>query len=281
MSTSTWAAKTAFNLMRGAVFGFPTKRIVLVRHAHVEDYISKGDCKAEISKKGWRQTVAGGRALTRYFNAHGITKWPRVYISSYERPQQTFVGMRLGMSAPFRDNDPESLYEEVRLIEKNFGLTGEYATMDVDHPHKGAVQAVVDTSSAAYNKDPFLVSAPMGESNMDVLIRTKSFTGSLYTDLLEGEDTVVIVAHGAVIKAIEMNWFHLPMSVWGGDGPQLETPNNCDLTVIEGTPKSWSLTKIYDGLLKQDVQINPIAEIQRLNMGMFPKAPEWLNPENV
>ncbi len=251
------------------------KRIILVRHAHVEDYHTHGDAQASISDKGWRQTQGLGKALSRYFLRHDIKDWPRVYISSYLRPQQTLSGARLTMDQHFRDTEPK-IYEEVRLIEKYFGALRELNQKSQDP----AIQKLMDDfqrfSSNLYQKDPMIASALMGDSNIDILLRTKDFIRSLGTDLDEGLDTALIFAHGATIKGFLMNWFHLPMTAWNDADKGLATPHNCDVLVIEGTPKNWQVRTVYDGELEQDCDINPIAHIPHLSVADLPLPPDWL-----
>lgn len=251
-------------------------RILLVRHAESEGnideqmYIKKGDQNISITEKGCQQALANGRFLADYYAATGTTEWPEIFISSYQRPQETFRGMyEGGLKDHFSEEANPKLKEDFRLIEKFFGAASALHFLPKGVPRFFA-RILLALSSAVYKGDPFISKHLYGESSLEAAVRVRSFIdGTLARDIAEGKDDFLIVTHGAIAQAFIMNWFHLPMR----SKAQLGNPNNCDIIEITGEEKKWSVRRIYDGEAMQSDDTNLIAEINHLQMDTVPPLP--------
>lgn len=100
-------------------------RILLVRHGESEGnidqsvYAVKGDCDIQLTDTGWKQAKAVGQFLAKRYDADQTQEWPRLYVSPYQRTQETLSGLLLGMDGCLPER-PKVL-EDVRLIERHFG----------------------------------------------------------------------------------------------------------------------------------------------------------------
>ncbi|MAZ75991.1 MAG: hypothetical protein CMH31_01665 [Micavibrio sp.] len=251
-------------------------RILLGRHAEsdgnvdAQNYVKIGDARTGITEQGCRQAIAMGEFLADYYKNTQTVQWPSIFVSSYLRPQQTFRGVYEGI----RDNfigEPK-LKEDVRLIEKFFGAASHLAFADdkVDPDVKRALEVL---SKRTYLNDAFSASHLFGESTLNTFVRAKQFIeGTLARDIEEGQDDFLIMTHGAVIQAFIMAWAHLPMASKG----KLGNPNNCDVIVIEGEPKNWTIRKVYDGEAMKPVDIDLVASIDHLSVQTLPPLPHQI-----
>ena len=84
----------------------------------------------------------------------------------------------------------------------------------------------------------------MGESRMDVAIRTRLFKETMMRDVERGQEDVVVISHGVTNRALQMDFLHLGVE-WFDKEPN---PGNCDITLIEDDrDKGYTATKIYEG----------------------------------
>lgn len=251
-------------------------RILLVRHAESEGnidekmYIKKGDQNISITEKGCQQALANGKFLANYYARTETTEWPEIFLSSYQRPQETFRGMyEGGLKNHFSEQDDPKLKEDFRLIEKFFGAASALHFPPENIPPELA-EALLTLSGHVYRGDPFSSKHLYGESSLETAVRVRNFIdGTLARDIAEGKNDFLIVTHGAIAQAFIMNWFHLPMRSKG----QLGNPNNCDIIEISGEPKNWSVRRIYDGETMQPDNTDLIAGINRLTIDRVPSLP--------
>ena len=253
-------------------------RILLVRHGESEGnvnpqaYIDKGDTNVGLTDKGWEQAFGAGRFLGQFYADTGTGKWPVVYLSSYLRPKQTFRGIFEGVKGQL-GAEPK-LYEDPRLIEKFFG-----AASHLYHPPEGLSaedkivrEALLLLSKSTYENDPFTAKNLFGDSTKDTFVAVKSFLdGTFARDRHEGKDDFLIVCHGAVIQAFLMSWAHLPIA----SKNRLGNPGNCDIIKIEGSPKNWTFTQIYDGEEMQAVEREALKDIKPFSIQDLPPAPNF------
>lgn len=249
-------------------------RILLVRHGQSlgnvdpETYVKIGDPKTPLTDTGWDQAENLGRFLNTHYSRTKTAVWPSIFVSSYLRTQQTLRGLLTGIGTSLFPGEPK-LFEDPRLIEQNFGAVTNLAAHD-DPQTVHVTQTLSAIAREAYKKAPYSITPFLGEAPKTVVASAKSFIdGTLARDIAEGKDDILIVCHGAVIKAFLMAWFHLPMDAW----KELKTPGNCDVYCIEGAPKAWSVKKIYDGASGTETDINPIAHINRLTVSRLPVRP--------
>ncbi len=243
-------------------------RIILSRHArslgqaHSGNYAKYGDSRVPLDPGHAHLAIKCGEFLSEYFNQTATKKWPLVWTSQFTRAQQTWGGYRQGIGDYFGAAQP-TWHIDPRLNEQSFGALP-YLD-DIKNPmRRFLAKSFAKVSQALYVNDPFSSSPLMGEAPRQTLINVQNFIdGSFTRDAVEGIDDVLIISHGAVMKAFIMNWFHLyDLDTWKA----LDTPGNCDVYVIEGEPKDWSVRKIYDGETATgllDNPINPIAHITK------------------
>lgn len=249
-------------------------RILLVRHGESEGnadasaYVDKGDNFVSLTDKGWEQAIRSGAFLQEFYRQTKTTQWPTLFLSPFQRTQETLSGLLHGMAAhPFEGPAPR-LHEDPRLIEQSFGALAHMR--HADSKHNTAALSLHHFSRAVRKGNPYAARPPFGESPKDLVLNVKSFIdGTLSRDFAEGQEDFLIIAHGAVIRAFISAWFHLPMNSW----KQLENPGNTDVFNIEGTPKNWTVRKIYDGERGEETDINPIADIKRLTADNLPQPP--------
>lgn len=265
-------------------------RIILIRHGESQGnvdwktYSAIGDPQVPLTDTGWAQARDAGLFLRGWFNdsARGnrAGRWPQIYVSPFLRTRETLSGVLYGLGDNTL-NGPRNIREEVRLAEQSFGFLA-YAEAQKGFLRTAFSRALMTLSQQVYKHSPYLSLPLFGESPMMVQNRVSDFIGTLYRDHdKRGTDDVMIVAHGGVIKAFMMRWFHLPLSGWS----DLKTPGNCDVFVIEkrdpekiaGTPGAgWSITRIYDGQAGVAVNDNPLARARLFADAQLPKFPEHL-----
>ena len=249
-------------------------RILLGRHGESDGNVDAinyldGDSTRQLTiPKGWEQVLGSGNFLSDYYTEQGVSEWPTIFVSPYERTLQTFRGIYEGLKNTFK-GEPK-LKEEVRLIEKFFGAASHLAFADENYD-PAFIAALERLSKDTYANDPTSTAHLFGESTLATMVRVKGFIdGTLSRDLDEGQKEFLIVTHGAVIQAFIMAWMHLPMRAKA----ELGNPNNGDIIAIEGEPKNWRVTKLYDGEKGERVNIDLTQHIKRLSVDRLPPVPK-------
>ncbi len=251
-------------------------RIILIRHGESEGniddyaYVEKGDERVGLTDKGHLQAVQAGLFLNEYYKRIGLKESPSLFVSSYQRAQETLTGINFGLDAGYH-GEPK---EDVRLIEQNFGALA-YLKHSKNPLRRIGADIMFHFAKAVHKGTPFSGRTPFGDSPKDIFESIKSFGETLDRDIKNGEETFTIVSHGAVIKAFMMAQFHLPMSAW----QDLDTPGNTDIFVIDGEPENWSIKRIFDGEKGIEDDTNPIEHIQQLRKDTLPKFPEHLEEQ--
>ncbi len=190
------------------------------------------------------------------------------------RSQQSFSGILQGIGDHFGEGTKPTWHIDPLFDEQSFGLMPYIQT--IKNPAKRwLAKTFHGLAYRLYQNDAFSSKPFMGDSPMDVLHHVRTWMDGTFTrDVLEGEEDHVVVSHGAVMKAIVTHWFHLHgLDAW----KELETPNNCDVWVIEGEDKNWTLRKVYDGVEMKnllDSTENPIAHMKRPNEFPPPELPK-------
>ncbi len=255
-------------------------RILLVRHGESEGnvdataYIKKGDRGVGLTDTGWQQAIGAGNFLKDVYK--GAVGWPVVYISSYQRTKETFRGLYEGIKGNF-PQEPK-LYEDPRLIEKFFGAASHlhHPAENLSDEEKLIYSTILDLSKKVNHVDPFTSSHLFGNSTKDTLTSVKNFLdGTFKRDCDEGKKDFLFVTHGAVIQAFLMSWAHLPMDAKNKVG----NPHNCDVISIEGTPKNWTIRKIYDGEKFEAVDIEILKNIKPFSIDDLPPLSAQFQPK--
>ena len=246
--------------------------ILWVRHGESQGnvdpqaYANDGDPQVELTEEGWKQAVRAGRFLGAYLQDQGIKEWPHIFLGEFIRHQQTLSGLIQGMKDAGFEGEPE-IYPDSRLNEQSFGVLPYMQGKEGDFEQLSKTYSKTVRDDAPYSARPL-----HGESRRDTEAFVKQFIdGTLKRDMEEGKNPVLIVTSGAVINAAVKSWFHLPMKAW--DEASLQNPGNCDIRRISGTPKDWSVTKIYDGVSGAPCHENVIEGIERLTAATLPPVP--------
>ncbi len=252
-------------------------RMLFARHGESEGnvnpsmYVKKGDSNVGLTERGWTQAYHLGQFLKSYYTATDTAEWPMVFLSPYQRTQETLAGIHFGMEGTFL-GEPAKLYEDPRLVEKFFGAASAMA-----FPPEGCDARVIETlrllSDAVYKGDRLSAANLFGESTKSTQGFVKSFIdGTLYRDIQSGKRDFLFVTHGAVIQAFIANWVHAQMR----HKDLIGNPNNCDVIEITGTPKNWAVTKIYDGKKMKPANRNMVEGIRRMTVTDLPPVPDFI-----
>lgn len=284
-------------------------RIILIRHGESEGnvdwntYSRIGDPHVSLTDNGWGQARDAGVFLRDWFNdpARGnrpgrwpyvwhsgvgsespdAPSWPHIYVSSFLRTRQTLSGILTGMGDDALAGD-YTIREDTRLVEHSFGALA-YIDTQKGFLRRAFARALVGLSAQVHKHSPYLSYPPFGESPMAVQMRISDFIGSLHRAHDKNDsDDIMIVAHGGVIKAFMMRWFHLPLSAYD----DLKTPGNCDVFVIEkpdpcqyngsNAKPGWTITRIYDGQAGVAVNDNPLVRVKLFADARLPQFPDRL-----
>ncbi len=259
-------------------------RILLVRHGESEGnvdfmkYIEKGDSKVALTQTGWQQVVRTGEFLKDFYRKKGVTTWPTIFLSPWNRTRQSLAGIVHGMDGHF--SGKPKLYEDWRLSEKFFGAASYF-----EAPHEDMDPAVIKTlsllSKLVYQNDPLSASNMFGESTKQIRANVKSLMdGSLDRDIHQkGRREFLFVIHGAVIQAFIMNYMHIRYEDKNkiGNAANFEgNPNNGDVIEISGTKGNWTAKKLWDGTAGKKMNRNVVAGLKPFSYDDLPPVPNFL-----
>ena len=227
-----------------------------------------------MTDKGWRQAAGAGAFLRDYLTARGIEAPHRIWASSFLRTKQTLRGVLAGLGDDAY-TEPPAIREDLRLGEQSYGYLP-YVESQKGFFHRQVGKALAAFSRAVQQGSPFMAQPPLGEAPAAAYSRVDSFIHTFFRDrerrgAPEDED-VLIVSHGATIKSFMMRWFHIPLDGW----PQLKTPGNTDILLLEKEAGVWKVTRIYDGEQGTPAADNPLKNIDRLHAGNLPPLPDFL-----
>lgn len=240
-----------------------------------------GDANVALTERGWRQAVRAGEFFAAYLMQHGYKDWPRLWASSFLRPRQTLSGVLHGMEGLHGLCGAPEVFEDPNLIEQSYGwlpyaLHAQQGSLDVfpDERVREFSQHLQGVSKVFYGHTKFTAQPPFGESPLALTLRVRDFMSTLWRDLDAGVTEHAIVTHGAVIKALMLRTFHLPMAAWD----ELATPGNADIFRIDqdpGTGRLLGIRKIYDGEAGVAVDLDPLAGLRPAGLEDLPAVPEF------
>jgi len=243
-------------------------RIFLVRHGeslgNVDEhaYAERQDHNVPLTEFGYEQAVGAGQAIKEYYDSHPdlVDKKIRLWHSPFKRTTQTKDGLLQGLG----DERVGSVREDYLLREQDFGLFS-------DIFDRKEQEEKFPEESAKYTKcrdlnGKFYARPPMGESRADVAQRTRLFKETVMRDAKQGNEDIVIVAHGVTNRAFEMYFLHKGVE-WFEKSPN---PGNCDIILIEGDrEKGYTATCIYKGkerppMLPKNYKATPYGEAAQI-----------------
>ncbi len=238
-------------------------RIVLTRHGwslgqtDTKNYSKYGDMNVPLDPDRLSESIACGNFLTGYikdtfnFNADNS---PIIWNSQFLRPQQTTAMLKKGGLNDVFNEQNSRYYIDPLLNEQSFGIMPFIG--NIKNPIKRQLaKLLVSLGKDQYETDPFTNKTALGQSPSETYHNVRTFINTtLAKDMKQGTQDMLIVSHGAVMKAFAMHWFHLyDRDIW----KKLETPHNNDVWVIEGENENWEIKKIYDGETQTSLLDNP------------------------
>ncbi len=223
-------------------------RLLIIRHGQSEGnvneraYIDKGDSKVGLTDTGWNQAIAAGKFLESYYEKDGTAHWPYVFLSAYQRTQETLSGIVHGMHKKGLAGEPK-IHLDPRLVERFAGATQlmQKGTGPVDWRISAQFGRM---SEQMYENDKFVTRNLLGDSSKDIYLAVQSFMdGTMRRVDASGDDDMLVVCHGIVYREFVRAMGDLSMNA------DLPTPGNCDIleAVKNWGDEGWRVTKIYDG----------------------------------
>ena len=184
-----------------------------------ENYkIKLPDHKVYLTEKGKEQAHDIGIILNEYFEENNLNKDSSIMFNSpYLRTRETSDIINEILAIPERR-------EDYLLIEHQYGLFSDNYPSD----NKKMYPDFFNYSTLFYkNEGNFYVKYPMGESPMDVAIRTRMFLEYLKNYYYDYEN-ILLVSHGTTLKTVEMNLFNYSPE-WYSKSKHMK---NCEAKVV-------------------------------------------------
>lgn len=201
------------------------KNLFLVRHGEsmqntYENYKLKlPDHKVYLTEKGKEQANEIGIILNDYFEENKLDKDSSIMFNSpYLRTRETSDIINEILDIKIRK-------EDYLLIEHQYGLFSDNYLQDNRKMYPDYFEY---TTRFYKNEGKFYVKYPMGESPMDVAIRTRMFLEELKNYYRDYEN-ILLVSHGTTLKTVEMNVFNYSPEWYS----KTKHMRNCEARVIE------------------------------------------------
>ena len=177
------------------------------------------DHKVYLTDKGKEQASDCGLILKSYMDENNLdVNSSVIYNSPFKRTRETrdIINDYLNI---------KNIIEDYLLIEHQYGLFSDNSIRD----NKKAYPEFFKYYDLFYkNEGKFYVKFPMGESPMDVAIRTRMFLQDMYKEC-ENIDNVFVISHGTVLKTMIMNIYHYSPE-WYSETKHMK---NCEARVID------------------------------------------------
>lgn len=251
-------------------------RALIIRHGQSEgnvnpvQYIEKGDSKVGLTDLGWKQAIAAGNFLEKYYEEDGTKHWPYVFLSAYQRTQETLSGLVHGMRQKGLQGSP-TIHLDPRLVERFSGATQQLKSIRKPVDWRISEQ-FAQMAEGLYQKDPFVTRNMLGDSSKDIYMAVRSFMdGTMRGVDASGDDDMLIVCHGIVYREFVRAMGDLSMNA------KLPTPGNCD--ILEATKawgEGWKVRQIYDGEAMTPVSVPLLDGHHPYSFADLPPVPDHL-----
>ena len=199
------------------------ENLFLIRHGeskqnvgiNIEEKIP--DHVIELTENGKQQAYETGIWLNQYVIENNIDlSHARLYVSPFTRTRQTANLINESLKI-------EDIMENYLLVEQQYGLFSDNKWDDI----KKMFPTEFEYYDNFYqNGGKFYQRFPMGESPMDVAVRTRMFLNDLKG---ENIDNVFIVSHGTALKTLIMNYFNYNPDWYD----KTRTMTNCEVRLID------------------------------------------------
>jgi 2,3-bisphosphoglycerate-dependent phosphoglycerate mutase len=196
-----------------------TLNLYLVRHGETEAnvdhrlYRTKSDHAIRLTKRGKQQATETGEFLAEHLRQER-DKDPenfgriKVWYSPYYRARETARYILYPLGQIFEQNSVVTYSDEPFLFEQKAGLFDGFE----EHQYKDVLPREADDyEKHVRHHGRIYARSPMGDSRMDVVIRSKPFFGTILRDQQTKKiNHVISVNHGVTARAITMGWMHYP-----------------------------------------------------------------------
>ncbi|MGH1456593.1 MAG: histidine phosphatase family protein [Alphaproteobacteria bacterium] len=236
---------------------------------------NRNDHTLGITERGVQQARAQTDfMMADFFPKIGVTsmKDVQIWTSPYTRVQQGLnekLKRIYEINPDFIDLD-QKIFVDDSLMERNFGKLPyiEHLINDTfkDDPLiQATLRADWEVSKEVYSGTPHSAKPEMGESHKEIGSYIRHFLDSLQRDIDQGHRFNWVMTHGDVIKQIKAKMLHQHET-------SMDTPNNCDVILISGTPRNMSVQTVYDGKSMKSCFDSPIERAQPKRIGDLPFA---------
>ena len=212
------------------------KNLFLIRHGEsmqntFENFKLKlPDHKVYLTESGKEQAREAGIILNDYYSQNNLDKDSSIMFNSpYLRTRETSDIINEVL-------DIKKRKEDYLLIEHQYGLFSDNSIREnkKNHPEFFSYYDLFWKQEGR-----FYVKFPMGESPMDVAIRTRMFLEELKKYYSEYEN-ILLVSHGTTLKTVEMNLFDYSPEWYS----RTKHMGNCETRLIENWDNSDKKMKI-------------------------------------
>ena len=206
-------------------------RVILVRHGQSEGnadssiYSTKPDPDLALTRRGWEQVIASGKAL-RGLLGEGESK--HFVVSPYVRTMETFHGLLSAWENPQEngsDYDPKVWYQ---LLNEKHDITfhEDPRIREQDYGNYQNEERMKGFKRERNRYGPFYYRFPDGESASDVFDRVSTFLDSLWRSFEAMKSrNYVIVTHGAAIRVLLTRYFRYTVDEYN----KLSNPTNGEI----------------------------------------------------
>ncbi len=199
-------------------------------------YMDMQDHNVPLDAEGHWQAIRGGRTTRAFALANDLRDF-RIWHSPMCRTVETTEHFVTG----FGHDLIHSIYEDERLREQDFGLFSDIydrAEQKRLFPEEYAkYQRCREQQGIVYARPP------MGESRLDVVLRTRQFIETMMRDYHhDGISNVIIISHGVTVRALEMAFLHRGIE-WL---EKSTNPNNCQINRIYGSRDGGYRSEVLD-----------------------------------
>jgi broad specificity phosphatase PhoE len=229
----------------------PPLQLFFVRHGESEAnidkslYQTKADHAIRLTERGESQAEEAGKFLASYLLEQQLENLEafgaiRVWHSPYYRARQTARGVLYHLGQTF-GTDPTRLsyMEEPFLHEQKAGLYDgmEDAAYAVQYPKESEDYE----KHKAYNGVSY-ARTPLGDSRIDVVLRSKPLFGTILRDYYERDiRKVVVISHGVTARAMTMGWMRYTPEWLDAE----KNPGNCWIRHLCGNQQAGYVDQGY------------------------------------
>lgn len=193
-----------------------TADMCVIRHGestanvNPNDYDLKGDPKVPLTDEGRKMAEDAAKEVAKALGLPNPKKKLVLWVSPFTRTRETAREILKELKDHVVD-----VKEEQLLKERDFGLiVGDgfakmkTATIDPKYENDFYLKNAYDFQNTQRFKQPFYLKAPFGESQFDVLARSKSVLNQIHAYDPENKYHHIVVTHGVTARTLIMAKYH-------------------------------------------------------------------------